>query len=258
MKDSPAILLLDVETAPILASVWRLWDENVGLEQIKKDKHLLSFAAKWLGDKDVMYEDQSHARLIEDDKKLLKSIWKLLDEADIVIAHNGQAFDVPMIQARMVIQGMTPPSPFRHVDTLREAKRHFGFTSNKLEYLAGQMGCPKSAHKDFPGFELWKEVMLGNKKAWAEMKRYNIQDVKALEVVYLKLRPWIEGHPNVAIYTDLSNPACPKCGGNVQKRGTRITNFGKYQNYYCTNCGGWSRGRVLLNSPADRKRQLAN
>jgi len=261
VKKNPKILLIDIETAPILASVWRIWDENIGLEQISKDRHLLSFAAKWLNEDTVMYEDQSHARSIEDDMRLLKLLWELLDDADVVIAHNGQAFDVPMIQARMVIKGMTPPSPFRHIDTLKEARKHFGFTSNKLQYLSEQMGCPKSTHKDFPGFLLWKECLAGNQKAWNEMKKYNIQDVKALEVVYLRLRPWIEGHPNVAIYVDSDKLKCPRCGGDVKEHPKMaITNFGKYKRYRCLNpiCKSWSRGRTLMNSSASRKRQLAN
>jgi len=258
-KTSPRVLLVDIETAPVIASIWRLYDENVGLEQIKKDRHLLSFAAKWLGSDVVYYEDQSCARSMEDDTRLLKLLWKLLDEADIVVAHNGRAFDVPMIQARMVIKGFTPPSPFRHVDTLKEARKHFGFTSNKLAYISEKMGCPKSAHKDFPGFELWKECLNRNKKAWAEMKHYNIQDVKALEVVYLKLRPWIEGHPNVAIYVDSDKPMCPKCGGDVkEQKKMAITNFGKYKRYLCSSCKSWSRGRTLMNTTVERKRQLAN
>jgi len=256
---SPRILLLDIETAPILAQVWRIWDENIGLEQIRGDKHLLSFAAKWLGEKDVIYEDQSKAPHLEDDTQLLKSLWNLLNEADVVIAHNGRAFDVPMIKARMVIQGFAPPSPFRHVDTLMESRK-FGFTSNKLEYLAGKLGCPKGKHKEFAGFELWKECLEKNPRAWAEMKKYNIRDVHALEVVYLRLRPWIDGHPNVAIFTASGEVRCPKCGGKVKEESGkwRFTNFGRYKNYFCTFCHGWSRGRMLLNDKKERNLQLAN
>lgn len=257
-ETSAQILLIDIETAPLLVNVWRLWDEHVGLEQLRKDRHLLSFAAKWLGTREVIYADQSRSKHIEDDRKLLKQIWDLFDAADIVVAHNGQAFDIPMIQGRMLLQGMPPPSPFTQVDTLLIARKHFALTSNKLEYLSERLGCPKLKHKVFPGFELWKETLAGNPRAWSEMRKYNIQDVLALEKVYLKLRPWMVGHPNLGMYVNSVEPVCPRCGGPVQERGTRTTNFGRYRRYRCNLCRGWSRGRTLMNTREHRRLQLAN
>jgi len=259
MCDQPKILLIDIETAPILASVWGLWDQNVGINQISLDWHLLSFAAKWLGDKKVFYEDQSKVKHIENDKALLVKMTKLLDEADIVVAHNGNSFDVPKLRARMILSGLKPPSTFRSIDTLKEAKKLFNFTSNKLEYLSQKLtDAPKDKHKEFPGFELWSECLAHNPRAWAEMKKYNIRDIYALEKVYIAMRPWIEGHPNLGMYVNSENPVCPKCRGHVQARGFAITNFGKYQRYQCQKCGGWSRGRTMLNSKQSRKRQLSN
>ena len=256
------ILFLDIETAPIAANVWRIWQENVGLNQIDKDWHILSYGAKWLGVDGVLYEDQSKAVNIEDDSALLAKLWKLLDEADIVVAHNGRRFDIKKINARMIFAGMKPPSPFKVVDTLEIAKTNFAFTSNRLEYLADKLNSKykKKSHSDYPGFLLWRGVLDGDKKAWAAMREYNEYDVLALEELYLLLRPWDRRHPNVDVYDDdHEEHACPVCGSyHVERRGFTYTNSGKYQRYRCMedSCGAWSRSRYTMNATAKRKATL--
>ena len=255
------ILILDIETAPILGNVWSIWQQNVGLNQIERDWYILSFGAKWLGEDRVIYHDQQRAKDIEDDSALLRKLWKLLDEADIVVAHNGKSFDLKKINARMVLAGMQPYSPVKVVDTLIVAKARFKFTSNKLEYLADKLNTKykKLPHSKFPGFALWKAVMSGNKEAWAEMRLYNEHDVLSLEELYLILRPWDGRHPNVDVYDDEhEGEACPNCGGyHLQKRGFFRTNIGKYQRYRCNDCGSWPHGRTPINTKAKRKGLLA-
>jgi DNA polymerase elongation subunit (family B) len=259
---SPRILTIDIETATIEAHVWGCWDQNVGLEQIKTEWSILSYCAKWLGSSRLYYDDTSGRgkNRIRDDKKLMKGLWKLLDEADIVVAQNGKKFDIPKINARLVEHGFKPYSPVRIVDTLQLAKARFGFTSNKLEWMSQHLTTtPKSKHKEFPGFELWKECLEDNPRAWAEMKKYNCRDVVATELVYLKLRAWDAKHPNVGTYAESVGAECPKCGsGELQMRGTAMTQQGKYPRFQCRGCGGWSRGKALLIERDQRKRLLAN
>lgn len=255
----PRILILDIETAPILARVWRTFKENVGLNQIETDWYLLSYAAKWLGEKSIQYQDQSAVPNIEDDRGMLIGLHELLDEADIVVAHNARRFDVPKINARFITSGFAPPSPYKVHDTLEIAKKNFKFTSNRLEFLTNTLCTEKKrTHAKFPGFELWKQCLLGNPAAWKEMKRYNIKDVRSLEELYLKLRAWDPRAPQLGVYTDDAH-VCPKCGsGSVQKRGMHFTQVGVYQRYQCTDCGGWSRGGVPVNTPSKRKGILRN
>lgn len=251
---NPRLLFLDVETAPILASVWRLWGEqNIGLNQIKSDWHLLSFAAKWLGERKVIYKDQSRAKNIEDDRALLISIHILLNEAEIVVAHHGKKFDLPVINSRLIASGFEPPSPYKIFDTREAAAKVFRFTSNKLEFLSGILCTKKKlAHRKFAGFELWKECLAGNPQAWAEMKRYNIRDVEALEELYLKLRPWTSG-PNHGLYDDSETPVCPKCASaNVSRNGFIFLTIGKYQRFKCGACGGWARSSKPCNTKEKR------
>ena len=254
--NQPKILILDIETCPILANVWRIFDENIGLNQIRADWHLLSFGAKWVGDKRIVYEDQSKINPIENDRGLLKSVHALLNEADIVVAHNGKKFDLPKLNARFLTNGFQPPAPYKITDTLEIAKKTFGFTSNKLEFLSNALCTKKKlSHREFAGFELWKECLAGNPKAWAEMKRYNIRDVEALEELYLKLRPWQQtGAPNFGVYTDDENPVCPRCGSkHVLKNGLVNLIVGQYQRFKCGDCGAWARSGSLWNTPEKRK-----
>jgi len=261
LKSNPKILILDIETAPVLAYVWRTYKANVSHDQISTDWYILSFAAKWLHDDAVMYHDQSRKKDIEDDAALMARLHKLLDAADIVVAHNGKQFDVRKIRARFILNGLPPPSPFKVVDTLIEARKAFAFTSNRLVALTDTL-CPeqkKDDHKAFPGFELWAECLKGNRRAWQAMKTYNQQDVRALEALYLKLRPWMEGHPNVAAYTDPDTVSCPKCGSlHLKKRGHAYTQTNKYQRYRCEDCGGWARGRLTAHTKEARKHLLIN
>lgn len=254
----PRILTLDIETAPLRVYQWSLWQDSTGVNQIVDEWQILAVAAKWLDAKHPMYWD---IRDDESDKYVLKRVWHLLDAADIVVTQNGKAFDIKKLNARFVAEGFKPYSPIRQIDTKEIASKLFAFTSNKLEWLGQHIaGVPKYSHKKFPGFELWAECLKGNKAAWNEMRKYNLQDVVATEKLYLKLRPWMEGHPNLATYSSTgTNPECPKCGSaSVQRRGTTTTQTGSYPRYHCQACGGWSRGRKTELPPARSKLLLSN
>lgn len=245
---TPKILVFDIEMAPKIAYVWRFFKENISAKQVKEHGHIMSFAAKWLDGGEIFYEENRK----DNDKLIVEKMCHLLDEADMVIAHNGERFDMKQVRSRAVLHGIKPPSPVKVIDTLKIAKNEFAFPSNSLEYLTTVMGCKikKDGHKKFPGFELWLECLRGNNEAWAEMKEYNIQDVLALEELYYKFRPYDTKHPNLAVYADNKEEAiCPKCGGNhVQWRGYAYTNVGKYHRYQCNDCGGWGRGRFSLHT----------
>ncbi len=255
----PRILTLDIESAPIEAFVWGLWENNVGLDFIKTEWSVLSYAAKWLGQKEIIYADTGGRgkNKVRDDKPLMKGIHKLLTEADIVVAQNGKRFDCRKINARLVVHGYGPPSPYRVIDTLVVAKKYFAFTSQKLAWTSKYLtDAPKSEHKKFPGFELWVECLKDNPKAWAEMEKYNMQDVVSTEKVYLKMRPWITDHPNLGVYQYSELIMCPKCGSaELQRRGTAVKQQGRYHRYQCKKCGGWARTKATL-LPLEKRRSL--
>lgn len=236
------ILLLDIETAPNIAYVWGAWKQNIGQNQWVKKSHIMSFAAKWLGEDDMIYEENRKA----DDRKIVKSLFDLLDEADIVVAHNAAKFDLPRIIGRGVVHNYSPPSPYHVVDTLLVARRKLGLVSNTLGSLCEELNLPqKKTHKKYPGFELWLACLRGEDEAWKEMEDYNVADVISLEALYLRLLPYIHNHPNVARYEEDEVTVCPKCGShNIQWRGYYYTRAGLcYKRFVCMDCGGWGRVR---------------
>ena len=252
----PKVLLFDIETIPLLGYFWSIWQQNVALNQIEMDWSIVSWSAKWLDDapNKTMYMDQRNAPKLEDDKVLLQHIWNLLDKADIVIAQNGKNFDHKKLNARFILNGMQPPSTYKIIDTMLLAKKHFAFTSNKLEYLSDKL-CTKFKklkHQKFPGFELWQQCMKGNLEAFKEMEKYNKHDVLALEELYKKLIPW-ENSINFNTYSDDLENTC-KCGSTeFYKNGFYITQVGRYQKHKCKHCGAESRDRENLLS--DEKRE---
>ena len=252
-KNRAKVLIFDIETAPLLVHVWGLWENNVALNQIISDWHVLSWSAKWWGspENEVMYMDQRNARNIEDDRAILQEIWELLDEADVVITQNGKSFDQRKLQARFLLNKFKPNSSYKHIDVKVIAQKLFGFTSHKLEYMTDKI-CNKHKklkHKKFPGHELWTECLKGNIDAWKEMELYNKNDVLALEELFNNLSPW-DNSINLNLYTD-SN-VC-KCGSvDHMKNGFYYTSVGKYQRYKCKKCGSESRDRANLFS-SDKK-----
>lgn len=229
--DKAKVLVFDIETSPITAYVWGLKDQNIGLNQIIKDWQVMAFSAKWLGEKDVCYGDTS--RMSE--RKLLENIWQLLNTADIVVTQNGQNFDSRKLNARFIHYGMKPPKPYKHLDTYKIAKAAAEFTSHKLEYLTDKL-CTKYkklSHSKFPGMELWKECLKGNKSAWAEMKKYNIHDVLSTEELYTKLKAWTpQNAPSTVL--PVITPQCPSCESyRAKSLGLRKN----HRRYLCKDCG---------------------
>jgi hypothetical protein len=237
------VLFLDIETTPNLGYCWGKYEQNI--IQFEKESHMLCFTAKWLGsNKTIIYglpDFPDYEKNKESDKELVRKLWDLLDEADIVVAHNGDSFDIKKTNARLVVNGLNPPSPYRTVDTKKVAKKHFMFNSNSLNDLGQLLGLGKKLPTG--GFKLWLDCMAGDLNAWKKMKSYNKQDVLLLEKVYLKLRSWTKNHPNVGV--NISKETCHICGSsNIQKRGFNYCKVTKYQRYHCKSCGGWSQGSI--------------
>jgi hypothetical protein len=241
-------LILDIETSPMLAYIWELGEQRVSLGQIHTDWHIMAWSAKWLNDPDnkIVYFDNRKSKL-GDDKRILKELWKMLDQADIVITQNGQHFDSRKINARFMLHGMKPPKPYLHLDTYRLVKRVAAFTSNKLEYLTDKF-CTKHKkikHGKFPGLMLWIECLKGNKKAWDEMKRYNIKDVLSTEELYLNIKGWAPASmPKMFHITD-SKSTCGVCGhyGKMRAGRDRVSKSGVYTQDSCMACGAWQAAK---------------
>lgn len=239
-QGGPRILILDIETAPSLAYVWGLWDQRVGLNQLVDVSSVLCFAAKWHGKPKVHYASDHH----DGHEKMVESAHRLIDEADAVITYNGRAFDIKHLHREFLLAGLGPPSPHKDIDLLNVARRKFKFASNKLAHVTKELGLEGKAETG--GFELWRDCMAGCPKAWATMKRYNIQDVLQTEQVYDRLLPWIDNHPHFGLYGPRfeDEHRCQRCGHpDLMRRGYYMTNVGRYARLQCKKCGGYSRTR---------------
>ena len=248
------ILIFDIETAPLKAYIWSRWKQNIYLDQTISEWFMICWSAKWLDSEEVFSECLTPDEIKEEkDNRIVKQLWSLIDQADIVIAHNGKRFDVPKINSRFIMAGLPPTSTYIQIDTKEVAVKQFGFSSNKLDALAGYFNIE---HKDDTNFELWADCMKGNQEALDYMESYNRKDVVILEKVYLKLRPWIKNHPNIGLYQEKDNMICPTCGSKDLKEDGSFyyTSANKYKVMRCS-CGAISRVRNT-SYPKDKKKNL--
>lgn len=245
-QTSPAkILIFDIETAPASAWVWGGWNQNPSnnLKMIQNDWFMLTWSAKWLFEDKVMTGKLTPEEAInEDDRRITKGIWELLDEADVVVAHNALKFDIKKLNTRFLLQGLDSPSHYQVIDTLVHARKRFSMMSNRLDYLAKMLKLEgKLSHE---GFELWAKCMKGVPEALDKMEEYNIQDIAVLEEVYLEMRPWIKPHPNMGLFIESDETCCPTCGSSDLKLdGTYKTYVNSYDTFRCGVCGSLSRSR---------------
>jgi len=244
LPEGVKILCLDIETAPSRAYVWGRWKQNINQPQVISEWFMLSWAAKWLGEENI-YSDRLSGEEVksESDRRICASLWIMLNDANIVVAHNGDSYDIPKIQSRFLLNGLMPPAPYRQVDTLNVAKKQFGFSSNKLDSLATYFEFGNKLDTDFT---LWKNCMEGDEESLRYMEKYNKEDVVILEKVYLKLRPYMKGHPNLDMYSDSGIPGCPICGSidvELEEDKSFYTQSSKFQVFRCKSCGGLSRSK---------------
>lgn len=241
-------LVLDLETIPAVAYVWGLWDQNVGLNQLKSPTAVTCFAAKWVGVDEVYFSSEMmHTR-----EGMVHAAWELLDEADEVVGFNSNSFDLKHLNAEFMLLGLPPPSPYKKIDLMRAVKGQAKFMSNKLAYLSDVLDI--GAKLETGGFELWLDYMQGKRAAIKQMREYNEQDVLLTERLYDRLRPWVTTGVNRSAV--VNGHVCPTCGSShLHSRGTTKTLQLTYRKYQCQQCGGWSRA-VVAEEKSDRQNRL--
>lgn len=235
------ILVLDIETLPMHVYSWRIRDVTLGIENIIKDTAILSFAATWLYSGKIqsfiMTPKEAKAR---NDERVIREAWNLLERAEVVIAHYGRGFDLPKLNSRFLYYKLTPPTPYRSIDTAKDVPT-LGLSSRKQDYILEYTGQKKKLDTDF---QLWKDCDNGDPKALRRMEAYNRNDVLTLEAMYTILRPWITNHPNISVYENHGDDKCPACGGRLTWTHSRWAAKVKiYPTFRCKKCGAVGRGR---------------
>lgn len=262
-KIKPKILLLDIETTYCIARVWRPGKQYVSYKQLFKETSVLSWSAKWLGDSSdkIMYADTNGQRDVRDDRKILKKMHKLLEEADYVVGQNSDGFDIKILSGRMAIHKMPPPTAFKRFDTYKISKQHFNFPSHSLDYLTDHF-CTKykkKSHSKYPGDSLWVEcIEKNNQDAWEHMQVYNEYDVLSLEELFLKLLPW----ESATIFQAHSDSEIPICScGSIDFKPTKkyhTTQSSKRRIIKCVSCGAQSTDKENLLSKSKRQSMKSN
>lgn len=228
------LLLLDIETKPTSAYVWRAYGEqNIGVDQIIEPGSVICVGAKWAGEKETfLFSDWEHGHV-----DMLLAVHEMMSFADAIITYNGDRFDLPILQGEFLLNGLGPTPPCTSIDCIK-AVRKFGLFMNKLAYIGPLLvGASKVATG---GFSLWTAVMAGEPWAQAKMAKYCKQDVILLEKLYIKIRPFILNHPHLG---KVGAHQCGACGSvRVQSRGSRRTKAFKIQRLQCVECGSWQDG----------------
>lgn len=234
MDPRPKILFLDIETKPAVIASFGIRDQHITHNQILKDGGTICVGVKWRNKSKVtVFSDWEHGH-----ETMLREVHAMLSEADAVATYNGARFDIPKLMGEFLLAGMEPPPPPTQIDIFQTVRK-LGLISSKLDYIAPLLGVGgKLKHE---GLAMWLAVMDGDPKAQSKMARYCAQDVRLLEQVYDRVRPYISTHPHLA---ETKRDQCGACGSSrLQARGFYRTKASIAQRYACQACGSWSLGR---------------
>ena len=243
IEKNPKLLYFDIETSHTHFKGWRPGQQYVASRQITQDWFTLSWSAKWVCTTSMFsYVIRPRESKKQDDKRIVTALWKLFNEADIIIGHNSDNFDIKKMNKRFIYHGLKPPKPYRTVDTLKIARRVLGKGCNSLDYLMKYFGLSDGKTKMHD--EDWDACEAGDPAALRKMSTYNDKDVIDGESVYLLLRAWDKNHPNLGLYYETSKSRCKNCGSTqlvFDNTCTVKTPANSYYCWTCVNCGANGR-----------------
>lgn len=243
IKKKPDILFWDIETSLMTVYTFSLWPKYIPIEDVVEDWRILCICYAW--------NDEKPQRIVGTEKSILRKFSRILNKADMISYHNGDKFDMKRVRGKLLQHGLPPTknfSPGDTIDTLKVAKKEFGFSSNKLDFIVDRVlgiGAKLVTNK-----KLWIDCTKGCKKALDRMAKYCEHDVIEQRACYKLMAPFITNHPNMGHYSD--NPVCPSCGSeHTQKRGFATTRVSKKQRYQCMDCGAWSVGKTAIGTSTE-------
>ena len=245
MVKKPKILYWDIETSLQLVAVFQLGNNDwIDPSSLVSERYIICGSWQWEGESkvhavSVLDDPKRYAKDPCDDYHVVKTLYKVLSEADFIVHHNGDSFDKRYLETRALAHGFPALPPISTVDTYKVAKARFMFNSNKLDYIGKLLKVGKKIPTT-PG--LWMRVLKGDKKAIKEMVEYNKHDVTLLREVFMKLRPYI---PNYISRELFGETGCPRCGSTkIQSRGYHRAISRIYRRFQCQACSGWFRSML--------------
>lgn len=239
------IFTFDIETSPHLSFHWRRWQENIPRANTVAESKMICWAAKEYGEKEVEFSSEWE----DGEDFMLRRLWTIMDEADVIIGFNSDKFDIKRVNTEFWLRGWDAPSPYQSIDLYKQVKRNFALSSSRLKDILKEKGLSPKL-EDNANMQLWMDVVFNKvKSAQNRMKAYNKQDVASTEELYDAMLGWIASHPNWGLYiNDLDgDPVCPNCGSkHVSEHKVRRTKVRTYMQYKCNDCGKYSRGRASI------------
>jgi predicted RNA-binding Zn-ribbon protein involved in translation (DUF1610 family) len=245
-------LKIDIETAPAKAYIWDLKTRYVPIGQVEEDGYVLCFAYQWMGEDEIGF----WSRWDHGEEDMVLAAWELLDEADAIIHYNGNKFDIPRLNTEFLKYRLGPPSPSAQIDLYQTVSRKFKVLSRSMNHMLNILSLEnKMEHK---GMELWTGCMTGVKADQQTMEDYNIQDVEVMDQLYEELLPWIDNHPNRALWMEHGNDhICPNCGGtDLRFKGYKRTRVLSYKQYRCNTCGFYPRERYAQETGKNKREDV--
>jgi hypothetical protein len=251
-KNPPKILTLDIERLPGWAIVkhrgltvsgpfWDLgdWKNVIGyripVEAVSRWPRNICIAWRWYGQKRVSFAAEWEAGGAE---AMHRQAWDLYNEADIVVGHNLDGFDTKKLATEWSVLGLSKPSPFKSIDTLKIARSQFGDESKTLDALLVRRGLRGKVDKYDVRVAL--AACKGDVKMQRKLKAYNQGDIVATEAFYDYVRGWIPNHPHIGLWSGVDS-CCGNCGGDLKASDWCRTTVTAYAQYSCVNCGAWYR-----------------
>lgn len=237
VKKEPRTLYYDIETTLAKSYHWGQWKQNLSVKQQIQESHMLSHAWAW-NDGEVFSSVLTPKEVLsQDDERIVYECWSLLDNCDVVVAHNGKRFDIKKVNGYFLKYGLPKPSSYKIIDTLEIAKKNFNLPFKSLEYLAKFLGV--ELKQDSGGIQTWIDCDRGCPEALETMRYYNEGDIVSLRDIHKRMKGWDNNGVNVALYNEEHDALCTHCGSDdVQVLTDKFayTPQRKYQLLRCNSC----------------------
>jgi hypothetical protein len=242
-------LFIDIETSPCIGDFWRPgYNVTLTHKNIRVQARIITLAYKWQHEKKIntlVWSPLKKGRPFSQcDEKLVRKTVDVMNEADEIIAHYGDGFDVPWIRTRSLYHGIIT-GIWKTVDTKAWSSKYFILPSNKLDAIAQYLGIGEKIRTEY---DLWESITWeDDQHALDKMSEYNVHDVELLEPVWDALQHYVPPPTHAGVHAGKEKWTCPECGAEPKRRQRPMvsaTGMVKHQMY----CGACRRYYMINNT----------